>query len=221
MDLVVVKDSSGDEILSYKKKLSQLRKRSADLQKSVDEKVEAIINENFKELSDEIKSLDAEIRIEESLRGIWEDATEEVLSEVSDQEIKSAFHKIAKYTHPDKVGDEYIEEFKDAQEAYKNKDYDTLETILEIVDPDFENLYREKSTEDKQEIIERLKRSIQEEKKKIRKVESSFHANVADFYDSDDVMKKLRARRSLSDLLFSTIEEKTSRLKELKDSDII
>mgnify|MGYP003564766573 FL=1 len=221
MDLVVVKDSSGDEILSYKKKLSQLKKRSADLQKSVDEKVEAIINENFKELSDEIKSLDAEIRIEESLRGIWEDATEEVLSEVSDQEIKSAFHKIAKYTHPDKVGDEYIEEFKDAQEAYKNKDYDTLETILEIVDPDFENLYREKSTEDKQEIIERLKRSIQEEKKKIRKVESSFHANVADFYDSDDVMKKLRARRSLSDLLFSTIEEKTSRLKELKDSDII
>jgi len=221
MDLVVVKDSSGDEILSYKKKLSQLKKRSADLQKSVDGKVEAIINENFKELSDEIKSLDAEIRIEESLRGIWEDATEEVLSEVSDQEIKSAFHKIAKYTHPDKVGDEYIEEFKDAQEAYKNKDYDTLETILEIVDPDFENLYREKSTEDKQEIIERLKRSIQEEKKKIRKVESSFHANVADFYDSDDVMKKLRARRSLSDLLFSTIEEKTSRLKELKDSDII
>ena len=221
MDLVALKDSSGDDILSFRKKLSQLRKKSADLQKSVDEKVESIIDENFKDLSDEIKSLDAEIGIEESARGITKDVVEKVSSEVSDKDIKSAFHKIAKYTHPDKVGDEFIEEFKDAQEAYENKDYDTLETILEIVDPNFENSYREKSTEDKKEIIERLKSSIHEEKRKIEKIQSSFHANLADFYDSDDKMKRLRARRSLSDLLFSTIEEKTSRLKDLKESDII
>lgn len=220
MDLVALKDSS-DDILSYRKKLSQLRKQCDDLKKSVDEKVESIIEENFKDLSDEIKSLDAEIRVEEASQGVVEDEVEDVSCEISDKEIKSAFHKIAKYTHPDKVGDAFIEEFKDAQEAYENKDYDTLETILEIVDPDFENSYREKSTEDKKKIIERLKSSIHEEKRKIEKIKSSFHANLAEFYDSDDDMKRLRARRSLSDVLFSTIEEKTSRLKDLKKSGII
>ena len=220
MDLVALKDSS-DDILSYRKKLSQLRKRCDDLKKSVDEKVESIIEENFKDLSNEIKYLDAEIRIEESMQGIFEDDVEDVSCEVSDKEIKAAFHKIAKYTHPDKVGDAFIEEFKDAQEAYENKDYDTLDAILEIVDPDFENSYREKSTEDKKEIIERLKSSIFEEKRKIEKIKSSFHSDLAEFYDSDDKMKKLRARRSLSDLLFSTIEEKTFRLKDLKESGII
>lgn len=185
---------------------------------------DSIVMKHFKELADEINHLDIEISFEEIEKDIYSDDDKEtkILTDtVEKEEIKKTFQLIARYSHPDKVGDKFIEEFKIALEAYKNNDIDTLEEILEVVIPNSNQTYVEKTKESSEKTIERLKDSIRKEEEQIGKIKNSDHFKIIELYNSDNNMKNLKARHTLSEYLFKTIEEKTSRLNKLKNSDIL
>jgi hypothetical protein len=219
MKLIPLEDSIHEELSYYRKRLSDLKKETLELQESVEETIEEICQKHFKELSDELEYLDKEIQFEEIKQNLDFEEDEPQVKRVSDKDLKKIFYLVAKYSHPDKVGDKFIEEFKTAQEAYKNGDIDTLEEILEIVSSDKSPLNR--SREDAEKTLERLKESIREEEEKLQKVMSSYYAKIIELYNSEDKMTNLKARHSLSDVLFKSVEEKTERLNQLKKSDTI
>ena len=221
MELILSEDPTLKTLSECRRKLSQLKKESSVLRDSVDDTIEEIILKHFKELSDELQHLDTEIRFAEIEQGLDEDEEEEPVKKVSDKDLKAVFHKVARLSHPDKVGDEFIEEFKIAQEAYQNGDIDTLEEILEIVSSKSNASPLNQTKEDVEKTLDRLQKSIREEEEKIQQIKNSLYAKIIELYSSDDKMTNIKARHALSEVLFKSVEEKTARLYQLQNSGII
>lgn len=219
MEIVHVPNQIHEEVSRYRRKLSTLKRRNENLSEEISEKIEEITEAHFSDLAEELKSIDREITFEEIEQGI-DNEDEELLKNrhVSEKEIKNAFYQIAKYTHPDKVGDDFIEEFKEAQEAYRNGDIDTLEELLELVDPNRESTIRNQSVEDAEATLERLKKSVEEEEALNKKIKSSLNYKIVTHYYSGDPIEKLKARSTLSDIMFKMIQQKTERLNQLRKS---
>ena len=219
MEIVKSKNSTYEQILEHRKKLSELKKKADALDNHVKQTIDEIVKKYFQDMSDEISELDGEIEFLETEKNISEEEENPVSKGKSDKEIKEIFHIIARHAHPDKVGDKFLQEFQDAVEAYEVGDIDTLEQILEIVDPNSEKLYTNISQEKQKEIVERLERSIAEERERIREIKSSHYLDVVKLYETDSKINEIKARHLLSTVLFGAIVERTKKIDELNSID--
>lgn len=223
MEIIKIKDPIYDEIVETRKRLSELKAESLALQEHVEEVVEGIVAEHFKELSDEINALEDEIEIEQVKRNMKPIDLEQQPQkrDPTNKELKEIFHTIARFTHPDKVGDRFVKEFQQAVEAYDVGDIDTLEEILSIVDPNSNQMYNNRTAEEAEKVIERLKNSIIEEEIRLQKIRASQNSKIAELYESGDKINEIKARHILSDFLFKVIVDRTAKLNELKKTDTV
>jgi hypothetical protein len=220
MELILSEDPLSKKLSECRRKLSRLKKESMETKESIDDTIAEIAEKHFKDLSHELQTLDSEISFLELKQRVDDEIDEEEIitsaKQTSNKDLKAIFHKVAKLTHPDKVGDKFIEEFKTAQEAYQNGDIETLEEILEIVSSGSETLVR--SEEDVEKMLSRLQESIREEEERIQQIKNSLYAKIIELYNSENKMTNIKARHALSEMLFKSIEEKTARLYQLQNS---
>jgi len=183
--------------LTLKQKRLRLEYRflSAEL-----EEVEYILEETDKELKEIFK--DDLKKVSEQTKGIKKQIEEKEKPQLTSKETKAIYRKIVEATHPDKTGDNSLEDiFKQAVNAHKSGDIFTLYNIaddLGISIPETSEkkiLLMEQKNKKISETIKRKKESFgwqwysassEEEKENLKQAFNSFHGLKSDITSKDN-----------------------------------
>jgi len=164
------------------------------------EEVEYILEETDKELKKIFKN-DLK-KVSEQTKGIKEQTEEKEKPQLTSKETRAIYRKIVEVTHPDKVGNNSLEDFfKQAVNAHKSGDIFTLYNIaddLGIPVPEISEekiLLMEEKNKSISEIIKNKKECFgwkwhsansEEEKEKLKQAFNSFHGLKTDITSEEN-----------------------------------